>query len=1230
MKPLKFTTLVFALLLGAFTARAQSSCPDLNGYVDSKNIPGTGYFTLQSGLEEKAAQTYHYSGPGNVSKVRVYGNSITGFVPLRVTIYNVDANGRPTTEMQHADPDWYWFNNTGFGGNGYIDVSFGTGVPVASNFAVGVSLRSTIFYTSFGVKYTGNGENQGEDLASLAGTSTGGNWASADAAFAKDGDFYIVPEMTNFVNAGFTVASQCVSGSSSVVFTNTTEMSKDSMFNIIGWSLYSGTNWYYTWNFGDGSSVSHDVNPSHYFASPGVYSVSLTATVEGWNGACTATYSLNISVGLSASTTSVVNVLCNAESNGAFSAVGTGGATPYSYSINGITYQQGAIFSTLPAGIYTAYVKDNLGCVSTATATITQPGSLVFATPQTTNANCGNSDGQILVSASGGTGAKQYRLNNGTFSNSGLFSGLGAGAYQITVKDAVQCTATITVVVSNQTAPVISVVNSTNVSCNGGNDGSITLGATGGGTGTLQYSVNGGVSFQTNPVFTGLTAGSYGVLVKDQTGCSSGTTVILTQPSSITFVVSSLPVSCNGGANGQITVSNAVGGIGILSYSVNGVNYQSNSTFSNLSAATYSVSVKDIAGCTATKTVTVTQPAAISATATVTSPGCNDATDGRIVVTATGGVGGYMYSLNNVNYRQPSLFLNVGAGTYTVYVKDRNNCSFSFNTTVTEPTPVVATVQTTNSTCGNSNGAILVTASGGSGAGYQFSTDGVTFSGGGSFSNLASGTYYFLVVDGAGCRKVVSGTITDSNGPTIGGTNHTNVSCNGGNDGTINVTSVTGGTGTLQYSIDGIYWQPSATFSGLDAGSYTVIVKDANGCTGEVNVALTQPAPFSISNSVTNVTCYGENSGRVTITAIGGAGTLAYSLGGISFQGSNVFNNLTAGNYQIVVRDAAGCAGVASAVITQPTQISILTAALNVTCANAQNGLISVLATGGVGTAEYSLDGATYQTSGTFENLEGGVYIVYVRDDNQCVKAKSVTVTEPTLISLTTNVSDVSCAGGNNGFINLSSSGGVGPYTYQWSNGTKNEDLFNLPSGSYTATVTDNNGCTAAQSATVTQPAMPLIVNGTVTGSTGNNGAVDITITGGTSPYFYNWSGGAVAEDLTGLTAGTYTVEVTDINGCATSNTFTVPSLTGIVNPNGEIVSIEVYPNPASQQVNVRLTGTEVERLRITDMLGQIVFDTDNRFSSLSINTSDFSAGSYYIHATINGNIITRALQIVR
>jgi hypothetical protein len=1223
--------LMTLFLLSSWGLFAQISCTDLNGYVDYKNTGLTGAYTLSNGNEELAAQSYEYSGPGRVSSVRVYGNypGIMGGVALRVTIYNVDVNGRPTSAIQSVNDTWWVWNNPA----GYITVNFPSGgVYVDHDFGVGVAVRNAAPWgTSFALQYTGDGEGLGEDHASLAGTSTGFNWTSAMTNFNKNGDFYLIPRMSHDITAEFVSSATCVSTSSSITFTNTSAMATNMMFNTIGLPGYGGSNHFYTWNFGDGSSPYYGVNASHAYGSPGRYTVSLTCTMDGWGNDCSDTYTMDVSVGLSVSAGTVTNVTCNGGQDGAVAIVRGGGATPYSYSIDGVNYQSTASFGGLSAGTYTLYIRDALGCEATSTFTVTQPAAITFAPTSSTNASCGNSDGAILVSATGGVGAIQYKLGNGAYQGSGSFTGLAAGNYTITAKDANNCTASVTVAVEDNGGATFTVVNWTNISCYNGTDGTITLAATGG-AGALQYSINNGSSYQSSGVFTNLGAGTYYAIVKDAAQCTDIRKIVLSQPSQLLVTAISSPVSCNGGSDGEINVTSAIGGTGSISYSINGSTYQSGANFSGLTAASYTVYARDVAGCIATTTVVVSQPTAVGATISFTNNTCNGGSNGTITALGTGGVGGYSYSLGGQNYQTTGTFSELSAGSYAVYVRDENGCIYTSNVTISQPSPVVGVVTTTNSTCGSSNGGILVTASGGTGSGYQYSLDGTNFVGNGLFSNLMSGTYYIRVKDGAGCEIVVAATINDSNGPVITNTSHTNVSCNSGNDGSITVNSVTGGTGVLQYSINGLTWQTGTTFSGLTAGTYTVTVKDQNNCRGIASVSITEPNAFVTSTSVTNVSCKGGSDGSMTILASGGSGVLAYSLNGINFQSSNVFSGLSAGTYTVTVRDAGGCLASTSFTVTEPTVILVFTGSLDVSCFGAMDGSINVVASGGTGTLQYSINGAVFTTSPTFNGLAGGTYTVYVRDANGCLTTEEVVIDEPSELVVNASLSVVSCAGGDDGVVNLSVSGGTGPYFYMWSNGESTEDIFHLTAGTYSVTISDENGCDATASYTIAQASTPLIVNGTVNNAssgTSADGSIDLTPSGGSAPYSFNWSNGATTEDVNNLLPGLYTVIVTDIYGCSSSTSFLVGITTAIEGGLNEF-NIVLYPNPATDRTVVESNGEPMQELIVFDVVGHKVMEMQVNAQRAELDLSGLSAGNYIVKVKVNESVLVKRLQVNR
>lgn len=1234
----KITSLMLAVFLGFTSIYAVgpsgTSCTDRSKYVDSKNVSSTGGITLEGGSLEQAAQTYYYNGSGVLNSVRIHGTKpgpLFWTMQFLVKVYNVDANNRPTTLIAQRWMNWSAWDQY----FGYDDVSFSPGVQINGNFAVAVELQSSYPLEQFQLQYTGDGEGNGEDLASLAGTSTGYNWTSAKDNYSKDGDFYIEPQIRSSFASNFVKGATCVSTGASVGFTNYTSIDTSGMFNKIKWAGYSGSNTIFQWKV-NGSPVATTRDLNYTFSSPGVYTVSLTTTYERWSGStCTHTYSEKVSVGLAVAATNLVNVTCYGTNTGSMTASGSGGSSPYIYSI-GHGWQSSPNFNNLAAGSYTLYIMDALGCTSSKSFTITQPTELTFSTLNTTNSSCGGSDGGLLAGATGGTGALQYSIDGSNYQSSGSFTSLAAGSYTVYVKDANGCIKTTVAVVNNASGPQVTNVSYNNVSCNGSNDGTIIISSTGG-SGTPQYSID-GTNWQASGTFTGLAGGTYPALVKDQAGCIDGRRVSISEPNALEVTAEADSVLCNGGNTGVVTVISSTGGTGTHKYSVDGVNYQSGTTFAGLTAGQYIVTVMDIAGCTDTTMVTVYEPAAITANASVANATCFGNNDGSITVTASGGTGSYMYSINSGSTWQPSNnFDGLVAGSYTITIKDENGCTITVNATITEPTQITASINMGQATCGMSNGNLGVTASGGSGSGYQYSIDfGSNWNSSGTFTGLSAGTYYIIVKDATPCYNTFSVTVTTTSGPVITKLTGSNITCNNGENGTVTVTSSpAAGVPGIKYNIDGGAYQYSNLFTGLGAGKHVVSVVDTTGCVDTASISLTEPNPIMITTTTVNVTCHGAATGSVTVNASGGTGTLAYSLDGTNFQSSNTFTGLTAGSYTVTVKDAGGCTNTGNFSITEPTEITAVSGILNVDCNGASTGAITVNASGGTGALQFSMDGINYQASGSFTGLTAGQYTVWVKDANGCVITINETITEPTAINMYANISDVSCAGGDDGVVDLNVSGGTPPYTYFWSNGSSTEDIFNLPAGSYTVTVTDYNGCVDMQTYVITQPTNPLIINANVTPASGPSnadGAIDATISGGTPPYTYLWTpGNQTTEDLTGLTPGLYTLKVTDFKGCELQLAFTVSWNVGVQDMTITADELKVYPNPTNHILNVKVEGNRtIESIRIVNIVGSVVYDNQPNEKSTQLSVDNMSSGVYFLQIVVDGQTITKRVEVAK
>jgi len=1227
----KITTMLIVFLLGVSGTYAQCNT-DWNDYVDSKNVGGTSSFTLDNWNEQKCSQAYHYSGPGRVLEARIQGNLVGGMssyshVHLKVNIYNVDANNRPTSQIG-GSRYITWYN-----GQTSRTVSWsGGGLYVNNNFAVVV--EKTGGYYDFNVQYTGNGESQGEDLSSGAGSSTGWNWASLDSYFGNDGDLYLYPRMRHFNTADFNASAVCGIGvNDDVDFTNTSNFTDDRMFNTITEAGYSGGEVLYAWDFGDGNTSNLE-NPTHAYTAAGAYQVSLTTTIDGWNMTCSDTKYMDVSVGLEVAGTGT-DLGCNGDFSGEIDMTATGGDNSnYTYSIDGINYFSSANFTGVAAGTHDIYVMDGLGCVEMGTAVdLDEPVAIDIASPVgVTLATCGNSDGGLSGSASGGAGAPYgYSLDGMTFVPSGIFTGLPGGLHTLYVEDADGCVNSVPVNIDNTTAPHLTLQSYSTINCTGGNNGTITVIGSGG-TGSLTYSID-GVNYQASGVFTGLAAGVYSPSVMDAAGCiGSIPNIDIYEPNSMSFSLTQTQTTCFGYSDGQIDVVGINGGTGTITFSIDGVNFQSGTNFSGLTAGFYTVTLKDVVGCVSTQSINVVQPDDIIVNVdSFMDLSCFESGDGMITASAIGGNGGYMFDIGGTP--QPSgEFSSLDADTYTISVVDVNGCTGEATQVISEPSQITANLTLGNSTCSNSNGTILAVAANGSGSGYTYSIDGgLTDNMTGMFTGLIAGTYGVLITDDAGCSEVFTAIVVDSDGPVIAGITSTQVTCNGGSDGTVTVTLVTGGTGTIEYSIDGGQFGTSNTMTGLTAGDHVVVVRDANGCTGEIIITLTEPNAISAIVTATDVDCFGAYEGSLSILAGGGQGTLAYSIDGVTFQGANQFDNLAAGTYTVTVKDAGGCSVEVTASITEPDAIGLFAAALNVSCNGGSDGAINATAIGGTGTILYSVDGVNWQTSGIFNNLPAADYDLYAVDATGCERIVQITVFQPSALTTSSNTYDVSCLGGDDGAINLTVAGGVAPYTYSWSTFQATEDIFNLYAGNYFVDVTDANGCMISDVFTIVEPATAIIVNGTTTMATGgptDDGEIDITVTGGTAPYTYDWSNGYTVEDLIGLAPGVYTVEVTDVNGCMQTASFTVNTYAGL-NSEAVIEGLIIYPNPASTLIHVKFDNTEsVTNIELTDMTGKVVYEVAPNGGETSLNVETLSNGVYFLNIHTNNEILTERVVI--
>ncbi len=430
----------------------------------------------------------------------------------------------------------------------------------------------------------------------------------------------------------------------------------------------------------------------------------------------------------------------------------------------------------------------------------------------------------------------------------------------------------------------------------------------------------------------------------------------------------------------------------------------------------------------------------------------------------------------------------------------------------------------------------------------------------------------------------------------------TNVNCNSASTGSITLTPA-GGTPAYTYK-----WSDGPTTkdrANIPAGSYTVTVTDAASATASASFTITQPAALAASNTATTILCSG-GSGTVTVSASGG--TAPYT-------GTGGFSR-TAGTYSFTVTDAKGCTATTSVTLSQPAQL--LASAPNDTIACTGDSAV-VLITASAGTPPYS-------GTGNVTIKAPGSYNYTVTDANGCTAVATSNITTLTDLQLQANTTDALCYGACNGAIDITVSGGQAPFTNLWVSGETTEDLSNLCRGTYEHIVTDNNGCSATLSVVVGEPDSLFVSDSTITNTVNNTGAVDITVSGGTVPYAYNWSNGDTTQDIGSLTPGLYTVTITDANSCSFSLSATVAAL-----PNAladlQLNNVSLYPNPANNILTLSFNvGVGHALIEVLDVTGNVVLKQQVQANNVkaAIDVAHLPASLYLVKLTAANGVVVK------
>ena len=906
---------------------------------------------------------------------------------------------------------------------------------------------------------------------------------------------------------------------------------------------------------------------------------------------------------------SVTNPSSPGGNDGTATATASGGLPPYNYQWDngGMT----AEIIELSAGTYTVIVTDANDCSETVSVTLIDPSvdcaDFIVDIPSIVEITCnGFQNGALVAMAANGELPYSYAWSNGIMT--AVNGGLGAGIYSVTATDLNGCTAEVAYELVEPSALNLT-VSSVPVSSAGAMDGSATANPTGG---TPDYTYEWDNSEITQTI-NNLAEGIYSVTVTDANGCLTVETVIIgidgvdcSDFSIVDFEV--VNVNCFGGFDGSATAI-SVGGAEPILYEWS--NAASGQTINGLQSGIYVVTATDANDCQTVNEVEISQPAAgLNVDFSTTPESSPGASDGAIDATVTGGTPTYGYEWSNGAMTED--LNNIEAGTYELVVTDANGCIHSISIIVPgngiDCSTFILDTQMENVSCnGAQDGLIVTTASGGiQPITYNWESGEMTQ----SLFNLSGGIYVVTIVDGNGCEIIEEFEITEAP-PIILTPFSSDETAVGANDGTAAVAAA-GGIPTYTYN-----WSNgavTASILNLEPGPYSVSVTDAAGCTSVENfeiVAFTDLCVgFDASVESTPVDCSGNNNGTATALPTGGLAPYSYDWSNGSNSANN--NNISGGSYSVTVTDANQCAVILSVDVEEPNDLVVNVEGFGGTCGSGGTAVSTV--TGG--TQSYTYQWSNGGTGNSISNLADGVYTVTITDANGC-STDGETVIENTIggVDIESEVEGISCFGDSDGEVDITVVEGTAPFTFEWSNGATTEDIDDLEGGAYNVLITDAEGCSFVTTFVVPSPA-ELLASVNVMPSGGNNmGTATANAFGGTTPYNYSWSNGAGGFFVDNLSNGSYTLTVTDANGCTTETDFIIS--TTAINELPGLEEMNVSPNPSNGQfvLNATFNSFKQGSIEVYNVIGQRVYEQS--FSAqdltLDIGLMNQAAGSYIL-----------------
>ncbi|MEO1259218.1 MAG: T9SS type A sorting domain-containing protein [Bacteroidota bacterium] len=990
----------------------------------------------------------------------------------------------------------------------------------------------------------------------------------------------------------------------------------------------SGSQYSYAWSTTNGNIVSGANTLTPTVDEAGDYTLLVTNNDNG----CESTDAAVVSntPGVEASISAQTNVDCAGGSNGSATALGSGGNGTLTYEwSNGASSQT---VNGLGAGTYTVVVTDEDDCTATESVTITEPADLVVSASATAQTAPNVNDGTASATPSGGTGNYSYEWSNGE--TTAMITGLAPGNYTVIVTDANGCTESQTVTVNAFGCAVTATITGEDVSCLGEEDGTASITLNNAAPPNIYEWSNG----ETTQSISGLAPGNYSVTATDENGCEIVSSVEIGEPLELNTNATSTGVTSAGAEDGTATAS-PTGGTGPYSYEWS--NGETTATITGLPSANYTVTVTDANGCISQQTVPVA-PFGCSAVASISASNisCFGENDGQATVTLPNGLPPFTYDWSNGE--TTATVTNLAPGTYTVEVIDAVNCPSIAEVTIVEPVVLEANAAVlSNADCGAANGSATVEATGGSGNHtYEWSNGETTQ----TISGLEGGIYTVSVTDENNCLATmeIEITVDDNESPTVV---TQDITVEIGNNGTADIQPEDINNGSSDNCAIASMTVDVSSFGcdnlGQQEVTLTVVDEAGNSSSGSAVVTVMDMTAPEIS--VQNITISLDENGQAMITpdmlddgSFDNCGIAAMSIDMNSFSCDDIGSNAVV----LTVEDDAGNSSSGTAVVNVVDDMAPLTDCPdNMVLPYCDPvGEYSVSATDNCSDDLIYQWPADYPSGSTFPNGETELEVI-VSDGNGNSTTCNFIVQVPEAMAIEGDILNVSCFGESDGSITALPTGGAMGYTYEWNNGANTATINDLPPGDYNVIVTDEAGCSETQSYVVDEPAELSTDVVSLTNETLNNqdGAIDITPIGGVAPYTFEWTdenGNFVSdeEDIEGLSAGNYSVEIEDANGCTSVHDFTIQSIVSVIDY--EMArKIKLYPNPTTGLVTMELEdiNAPVADIMVFDVTGKMALSQPQAAiatGQYQFDMSESASGVYIVRILIENSVVTKRLMV--